>query len=176
MTAWTQFYDSWNANLIPAEATHAALYGDGDYESLSKEAAHRFKFKRWITVVGGSESCDMGLTDYEPGNWVYGVRGALRAWAVARHEKWKNWPIVYCDRADAAQANAELNGLGVRWWIATLDNDPSWTPEKLSANMASGDNGTVAPAHIPANVIWANQWTDHGNDYDQSNLFGDWWA
>ncbi len=169
----TQFFDSYDINGIPGGATHAALYGDGDFKVTTAEA-RRFRYRRWITVLG-TPSC--GLADYEPGNEVYGRRGALRAWAAQRHGQYAGLPIVYVDRALAAQAVAQLDGLRVLFWIPTLDGNEHWTPELLSANMASGDNGTVPPVTIPPSLIWANQWRNSESPpFDESTLFGNWWA
>jgi hypothetical protein len=172
LVQYVQFYDSSQDRghdpipAAPADATHAALYGDGDFQADPADAKARFKFRRWITVLG-TVTC--GLADFEPGNEIYGRRGALRQWATDRLNTYRDPPVVYVDRALASQAVADLDGLRTLFWIPTADNR-DWTPQELAADLAANWN-----APIPAAAIWGNQnvWAP---GYDRSNLFGVWWA
>jgi hypothetical protein len=156
------FYDSTDIARIP-DGAWAALYADGDYKA-PPTTHRRFPRRRWITVLGNPVS---GIADYEPGNQVFDTAGALHRWATAREVR--SVPIVYSDRAEVREALAELDGIRVLWWIATLDGR-DWTPEELAADLAVNFG-----AHVPAEDIWACQNTDT-KKWDRSVLFGDWWA
>lgn len=170
---YIQFYDSskdTGSDPIPNApdgATHAALYSDGDFAADPAAAKARFKYRRWITVLG---DVNAGLADFEPGNLIYNQRGALRNWATGHMNVSRGTPIVYVDRALAAVALADLDGLRILYWIPTADGK-DWTPEELAADLKDNWN-----APIPASSIWANQNVWVANEYDRSNLFGNWWA
>lgn len=164
----TKFYDAADWSKIPSDATHAALYADGKYAVPSGASVRHIPHRRWITITGNSAA--VGIADYEHGNPVYDEPGKLREWAIRHLTHHLVIPIVYCDRANLRAAMTELGRLPRRWWIPTLDNH-EWTAIEL---------GTDIEVHygvnIPASEIWANQYTDHSNEYDVSNLFGHWFA
>jgi hypothetical protein len=161
-----QFYDAENIGLFPSGVKYAALYADGDYAVKSDSRALAIPNRRWITVLGDPKC---GIADFEPDNEIYASRGALRAWAADRIGERRGTPVVYVERALTAQALGELDGLRTLLWIPTGDGK-EWTAEELAADLAQNWHVTV-----PASMIWGNQniWTD---DYDRSDLFGDWWA
>jgi hypothetical protein len=164
-----QFYDSANIAGIPDSATYAALYGDGRYKTTGTEVRRvkpNIVHERWITVAG-YDHC--GIADYEPGNPIFYTPGGLRSWVARRHSLNMSTPVVYVDRANIAEAAAQIDGLARLWWIATGDGK-LWTPDELAENIA-GNWGVT----IPAGEIWGNQnvWA---KNYDQSNLFLGWWA
>ena len=176
-----EFYDSAVLGDIPKDATYLAAYHDGVYAVTSGQIARTLPLVhhvRWITIENDFHS---GIADFEPRNPVYDNVGTLRRWALGRHSLQMSTPIVYCDRADASKAVAQLDGLKAYYWIATLDGR-DWTADELSANMAAGDPGpdgepTITPVTIAPSRIWANQ-NINSNDpvYDRSNLFLGWWA
>jgi hypothetical protein len=161
------FYDSANFNEIPHDATHAALYADGEHAVPRGANIWRIPFRRWITITGDHPRC--GIADYEHLNPVYDVPGKLREWAIRRHTIHLSIPIVYCDRANLHSAVSELRGIQRRWWIPTLDNK-AWTAQQLHDDILARWE-----IDIPVGDIWANQYTDHLNQYDESNLFGRWY-
>jgi hypothetical protein len=144
------FYDSTRPELIPAHS-HACLYYDGDYAATTAQAA-RFESVRWITVYGNYETC--GIADFEPGNGVYDIPGALRGFVEGRLASGHR-ARVYCDRENLPRARAQLEGLDYLVWLGTLDGD------KLSAGATPG--------------LWAVQYAggEHA-DYDTSILYGTW--
>lgn len=163
----TKFYDSATYEDIPQGAQYAALYADGIYAVPNLRDVIRIPHRRWITVTGENPHC--GIADFEHGNSVYNERGRLREWALRRLSLKLVPPVVYVDRADLHLAINEMTGLPRYWWIPTLDNR-EWTAEELAADIR--DNFSE---DIPVSEIWANQYTDHGNQWDESNLFIRWY-
>jgi hypothetical protein len=162
----TQFYDSATWQDIPDGATHVALYADGTYAVPAGASVRRIPHRRWITVTGHNHYA--GIADFEQGNPVYETQGELRRWAIGHLAQSTRVPIVYCDRADLHLAVAEMNLIPHYWWIPTLDNH-EWTAEDLAVNIWEEFH-----IHIPHDRIWANQFTDHKDEYDVSNLFLRW--
>jgi hypothetical protein len=161
-----KFYDSATPADIPQGATHAALYADGKYAVTNIRDVVRIPHRRFITVTG--DHAHAGIADYEHGNPVYDVPGKLREWASRRLALDLVPPVVYVDRADLHLALAQMGQLPHYYWIPTLDNH-EWTPDDLSADIWAEHH-----VHVPAHQIWANQYTDHANLYDESNLFLRW--
>lgn len=112
-----QFYDSTRPQLIPAGATHAALYYDGDFAAPHNQAA-RFPFVRWITVLGDFEHA--GIADYEPGNKVFDVPGLLRDYVQGRINMGVR-ARVYTDRSNLDRVHEQLGSLPYVVWLSTLD-------------------------------------------------------
>jgi len=145
------FYDSTRPDLIPA-GSHACLYADGLYRATPAQSL-RFAAVRWITVEGGSNPA-AGCADYEEGNPVYDVPGALREWVQARTSRGMR-ARVYCDRATLPQVREELTGLHYLVWLATLDGN------KLDAGYTEG--------------LWGVQYAGGMTAaYDTSILYGVW--
>jgi hypothetical protein len=162
----TLFYDSARPELIPAGATHAALYRDGDYGAAGITSAARFLHHRWITVLGDFGGA--GIADYEPGNAIF-EPGRLSQWAGARAAYGLGYR-TYCDRDNAGRAWRELGGLapGALWWISTLDGVVR-TAAELSAELHE------LGAPVPAGRIWGQQFAGGENSaYDTSVLLGQW--
>lgn len=164
--AEVKFYDSDKFNDIPQGAEYAALYADGRYAITPQDNIKRIPHRRFITVTGAN-SYD-GIADFERLNPVFDEEGKLRDWATRRLRNHQVPPVVYCDRSDLAYAMSELRGLPRYWWIPTLDNK-EWTAEELAINIDEEFH-----ISIPVEQIWANQYTDHSNQYDESNLFLTW--
>lgn len=147
------FYDSVNPEDIPGGA-HACLYWDGHYAVSAGGAGwgKRFAAVRWITVLGNWRDC--GIADYELGNEVFAVSGALRGWVAGRASIGKR-ARVYCDRSNLRAVQGELEGLDWLLWVATLDGDAlsaGWAPNLWAVQYAGG----------PAAA------------YDTSLLYGEW--
>lgn len=161
----TIMYDS----TVPTNIPHrefAMLYHDGKFGPEGIAAAHLFDHIHWITIWGDPNA---GIADYEPGNPVYFVPGALRKWVQARNAMGKP-ARVYCDRVDVAKAAAECEGHHHSWIIATLDGK-QWTQETLAQDIRDNWNAVITPASI-----WANQNYHQPQDlYDSSNIFGSIW-
>jgi hypothetical protein len=122
------FYDSVRPGLIPA-GSYAALYYDGDF-AAAPEATARLGPVRWITVTGDFLHC--GIADFERGNPVFSVPGALRAWVQGRISMGKR-ARVYSDLANLPTVRSLLAGLdSYEVWLATLDGS------KLSASFTPG--------------------------------------
>ena len=158
-----KFFDSATEGNI-TRGGYAALYKDGRFAATPADAAS-FSHVRWITVLGDP---DAGCGDYEPGNPLFDEPGRLRDWALKRHELGKR-VRVYCDRADARRAAAEVAGIPHEWWISTLDGK-RWTAAELAADLAAHWRVVIDPARI-----WANQYQG-GPDAAEvvSDLLGTW--
>jgi hypothetical protein len=158
-----KFFDSASGAIEPGR--RAALYIDGSFRASEIEKlAH--PHHRWITVLGDPQA---SCADYEPGNALY-EPGVLRAWATARRALGEHDVVrVYCDRADAAKAAAEVAGIPHLWWISTLDGK-RWTASELASDLTADFGVDINPAHI-----WANQYQGgpHAAE-DVSDLFGEW--
>jgi|SRR5579859_910634 len=149
-TGMATFYDAIKYWLIPDNA-RAVLYHDGAYACPPREAS-RLAAVRWITVTGDYLNC--GIADYEPGNQVYEVPGALRQYVAGRLGMRKR-ARVYCDRDNMARAAADLDGLPFEWWIATLDGNrlaPDYAPNLWAVQFEGGPNG-----HFDRSVLYG-QW------------------
>lgn len=145
------FYDSTRPDLIPA-GSYAALYYDGDF-AASPEAMARLGPVRWITVTGDYEHC--GLADFEQGNPVFSVPGALYTWVQGRITMGKR-ARVYCDLSNLPRVRNLLVGVdSYEVWLATLDGS------KLSPGFTPG--------------LWGVQYQGgESADYDVSCLYGAW--
>ena len=161
----TKFYDSSDVSHFPPGVTHAAFYRDGRFAVPAGTLPG--VERRWITVLGGADAArTTGICDFERGNAAY-IGTNLRDWAAERHAMGKR-ARVYCNRADAARALAEVRGLPAIWWIATLDGR-EWTAAELVADLRANWHADIALGDM-----WGNQFTDRQNLYDVSNLFGVW--
>lgn len=175
-----KFYDSDPGDFdntpakVPLGAQYTMLYADTSLEfGYRPQGNPGVPNVRYITRRGNTASEDAaryaGAADYEQGNLVYGG-GRLGAWAAARNSLGLR-ARVYCDRADVATAHPQLKGLSnIEWWIATLDNNPHWTPALIVESVEA-----VSGVVIPADLIWGIQWGRAGQGgYDTSYLFGEW--
>ncbi len=166
----TKFFDSaFHLDSIP-DKSDVMLYIDGSETGYQAHYPyHRFGQVRWITVLGTG---DAGACDYEPGNPIYSIPGALRNWVKVRQAR-KMRSRIYCSRANLGRAYRELGatpGTGIIWWIPTLDNDASWTAAKLSADVKREENIV-----LPAGQIWAVQYAGGPTaKVDTSILLGKW--
>ena len=103
--ATIKFFDSASGAIEPGR--RAALYIDGHFRASEAEKLEHPRH-RMITVLGDPQA---SCADYEPGNALY-EPGVLRAWATARRALGGHDVVrVYCDRADAAKAAAEVKGI-----------------------------------------------------------------
>ena len=158
-----EFYDS-APQVFPSGAQYAALYADGDFKQRQPAG---IPHARWITVDGGTAAAAYaGIADFETGNPVY-LSSALYAWADQRVRDGHRFR-PYCNRSDFARAHAQVGHLGPAWWIATLDNNPHWTPALITASLKAMTGIVVDPA-----AIWGIQWGTNSR-YDTSYLFGEW--
>lgn len=160
------FYDSTRPGEIPAGA-RACLYWDGLYKATAEQAG-RFAAVRWITVEGGaSAAAHAGCADFEPGNPVYDVPGALREWAGARRAM-NCRARVYTDLSSAKAAHERAGDLpNVVWWVAAYGEKR--TAAEVAALLA--DFGVSAGGE----KVWALQYAG-GPDaaYDSDVLLGAW--
>lgn len=161
-----QFYDSALWPSAPPSTQYGLKYIDGEF---APDQRIRFEHTRFITVHGHYR--DAGIIDFEPEN------PAFNPWTLRRFVRGRKAlnlrARVYCDRVDATEALRYLAVDGLdnypEWWIATLDGK-QWTAAELAADLESHFD-----APIPADRIWANQWTQvNDGEIDQSSLFGAW--
>lgn len=167
-----EFADSARWEAIPP-GSWAALYADGEF-AAPQSAQRLFRGVRHYTVWGNWRIAK--IIDWEPGNPCF-TPAALRRFVRGRRALGED-AVVYCDRADAAEALAALhdfghgelaNYSGLMFDIATLDG-ADWSAIELADDLARNWD-----APIPAAAIWANQYvTRAGPDgpYDVSRLFG----
>lgn len=163
----TEFYDSISGQW-PAGAQYAALYFDSSLNDGFQPQKSTIPNQRWITRRGGAAAAaNTGIADYEQGNLVY-EGDLLAGWAEARQAAGYR-SRTYCNVSDVHHAFPQVGGLpGNVWWIATLDNDPRWTPDKITARIRAVTGIAIAPE-----AIWGIQWGTN-NRYDTSTLFGEW--
>jgi hypothetical protein len=160
-----EFYDS-APGVFPPGTQYAALYADGEFSQAGR--FNNIPNRRWITVLGGDASADYaGIADFESGNPVFFDAGALGAWARGRKSRGFRFR-TYCNRSDFHAAYQQVGTLGAEWWIATLDNNPHWTPAAIVASLKAISGIAVDPA-----TIWGVQWGTNSR-YDTSYLFGQW--
>lgn len=175
--AFAEFYDSNPGDFdtdpghYPPGAQRAVLYAD-----TSVEAGYRpqpnpgVPLVRYNTRRAGAEAAPYaGVCDYEAHNLAYSP-GRLGAWAHERNALHMR-ARVYCNRSDVATAFPQVDGLGnVSWWIATLDNNPHWTPELIVASVRAVTGKVIAPE-----AVWGIQWGNgEVTGYDTSYLTGTW--
>ena len=159
----TEFYDS-APQIFPHGAEYAALYADGDFKQRQPAGIPNV---RWITVDGGAVAAEYaGIADFETGNPVYDG-SQLHDWAAARHASGHRFR-PYCNRSDFHRAYSQVAEFGPAWWIATLDNNPHWTPDLICQSLKAVSGITVEPS-----TIWGIQWGTNSR-YDTSYLFGEW--
>jgi hypothetical protein len=168
-----RFYDSAEWPELPPPPRWGMLYRDGRFAAFQQP--HQFARYRWITVTGDYRHA--GAADWLPDN-----RFDLAEYVDGRRQMGVR-ARVYVARS---KARAALDALGypraghlwtypgLYYWIPTLDGRPGWTPQSITADLA-----TNWDAPIPAGRIWAIQWGQEpelgaGAAYDVSNLFGEW--
>jgi hypothetical protein len=170
-----EFYDSSPGpfDTLPGEypdgAAYAAAYADTSLEAgYRPQPAHGIPHLRYITRRGGSAAAAYaGICDYERGNLSY-EGGNLGAWAQERIAG-RHRARVYCDRSDVTGAYEQVAHLdGVEWWIATLDNNPHWTPALIVASVRA-----ITGIQLGEDAIWGIQWGTNSR-YDTSYLTSTW--
>jgi hypothetical protein len=161
----TVFYDS-AGREFPAGATHVMLYADGRYAVPPADA--RWRYVRWITVLGGEEAAlYAGAIDFEKGNEAFDA-GRLKAWVAGRKaHKWL--ARVYCSLADLPAAHAAVGAEpNVRFWLA--DWGKPLTAEHLAARALD-----QAKVRLPVYVLWGQQYQGNpSGGFDTSVLYGVW--
>jgi hypothetical protein len=164
---YPEFYDSAPAEW-PAGAADVALYADSSLQPGYDPQLSPAVFKRYITRRGGAAAAAYaGIADFEAGNLVF-TGDLLREWAAARLAAGHR-ARVYCNRTDVHTATAQLGDQpAVEWWIATLDNNPHWTPALIVASVRAVTGITLAEDRI-----WGIQWGTNAA-YDTSYLTGRW--
>jgi hypothetical protein len=164
----TEFYDSITGQW-PQGAQYAALYYDSSVDGDGfKPQRSTIPHQRWITRRGGPDAAlHAGIADFELHNLVYSGNN-LATWAEARlASQWR--ARTYCNRWDVSRAWPQVGHLANSyWWIATLDNNPHWTPAGIVASVRA-----ITGITLPVDRVWGVQWGTNPA-YDTSTLFGEW--
>ena len=153
----------------PPGAEYAVLYADTSLEpGYLPQPNPGIPNVRYNTRRGGAAaSAYAGACDFESGNVAYEGNN-LRDWAQGRNAKSLR-ARTYCNRSDVRFAFPQVGNLQNNyWWIATLDNNPHWTPQLIVESIFA-----ITRIELPADRIWGIQWGNN-DQFDTSYLFLDW--
>lgn len=166
-----QFADSTRPDLIPAEFTHAALYGNGKFQAPPGQVA-RFKQHIIIGVLPGqpqqAKTCrvlDVERFDADPSDGPQFIQ--------ERQNAGHSDATLYCDLANTKDVLSQLASAGMtadphwRLWLAwyTGGIKPPTVLQVLN------ELATVFKVHLSPTRLWALQWKP-GTEWDTSVLYG----